>query len=82
MKRREPAPWNLGGGLPVGSRSLYPQRYNSKEGIRMGNKPLPVGSEAPDFTLPAVGGEEINLKAYRGKKKVVLAFHPLAWTSV
>lgn len=30
----------------------------------MGNKPLPVGSEAPDFTLPAVGGEEINLKAY------------------
>lgn len=47
----------------------------------MENKPLPVGSEASDFTLSAVGGEEITLSAYRGKKNVVLAFHPLAWTS-
>lgn len=43
---------------------------------------LAVGSEAPDFTLPAVGGQEITLSAYRGRKNVVLAFHPLAWTSV
>lgn len=45
-------------------------------------EPLAIGSEAPDFTLPAVGGEEVALSTYRGKKNVVLAFHPLAWTSV
>lgn len=45
-------------------------------------EPLTVGSEAPDFTLPTAGGEEVTLSAYRGKKNVVLAFHPLAWTSV
>jgi len=45
-------------------------------------EPLPVRSEAPDFTLPAVGGEEVTLSNYRGRKNAVLALHPLAWTSV
>jgi len=43
---------------------------------------LPVGSEAPDFTLLAAGGKTIHLREYRGRKNVVLAFHPLAWTSL
>lgn len=43
---------------------------------------LNVGDTAPDFTLDSNTDEEITLSDYRGKKKVVLAFHPLAWTSV
>jgi peroxiredoxin len=44
--------------------------------------PLPsVGSPAPDFTLPSTSGHEVTLSALRGKK-VLLAFFPLAFTSV
>ena len=43
---------------------------------------LKVGDEAPDFTLPAVGDQEITLSSYRDKWNVLLAFHPLAWTPV
>ena len=43
---------------------------------------LNVGATAPDFTLGSNTDEKITLSNYRGKKKVVLAFHPLAWTSV
>jgi len=41
-----------------------------------------VGSEAPDFELRTSGGEALRLSQYRGEKNVVLAFHPLAWTSL
>jgi peroxiredoxin (alkyl hydroperoxide reductase subunit C) len=43
---------------------------------------LNVGDTAPNFTLKSHADEEITLSDYRGNKKVVLAFHPLAWTSV
>ena len=42
---------------------------------------LNVGDTAPDFTLGSNTDEKITLSNYRGKKKVVLAFHPLAWGS-
>jgi len=35
---------------------------------------VPVGSEAPVFTLPSVMGEEVRLADYRGKQHVVLVF--------
>lgn len=41
-----------------------------------------VGGPAPEFTLPAVSGEKISLKQYRGEKNVVLSFVPAAWTPV
>ena len=41
-----------------------------------------IGDEAPDFTLPALKGEEVTLSDYRGKKNVVLSFVPAAWTPV
>ncbi len=44
-------------------------------------KPIAVGDLAPDFALKDNRGELIELKAYRGKK-VLLSFHPLAWTKV
>jgi peroxiredoxin len=44
---------------------------------------LKVGTEAPDFELPAVTGDrrhKVRLSEFRGKKIVVLAFYPLDWT--
>jgi peroxiredoxin len=41
---------------------------------------LKVGDEAPDFTLPSSTGKPIKLSDFRGKKAVVLAFFPAAFT--
>ena len=41
-----------------------------------------VGDVAPDFTLKDQNERDVTLSDFRGKKKVVLSFHPLAWTSV
>jgi peroxiredoxin Q/BCP len=43
--------------------------------------PLPVGTTAPDFTLPDDTGTPVSLKALRGKN-VVLVFYPRDETSV
>jgi peroxiredoxin len=44
--------------------------------------PLPaVGTLAPDFTLPSTSGTDLTLSELRGRK-VLLAFFPLAFTSV
>jgi peroxiredoxin len=43
---------------------------------------LKVGDAAPDFTLPDQNGNKVTLSSFRGKKNVVLVFHPLAFTSV
>jgi peroxiredoxin len=48
---------------------------------------LKVGDVAPDFTVPGVVTKpevqrlEIQLSDYRGRKNVVLAFHPFAFTA-
>ena len=39
-----------------------------------------VGDAAPDFTLPGTDGKDAVLSAYKGKKNVVLAFFPKAFT--
>lgn len=41
-----------------------------------------VGDLAPDFTLPTHNEGELNLAWYRGRKNVLLAFFPAAWTPV
>jgi peroxiredoxin len=41
---------------------------------------LKVGDEAPDFTLPDTAGKQVKLSDFRGKKTVVLAFFPAAFT--
>ena len=43
---------------------------------------LKVGDKAPDFTLPSISGEKVNLRQYLGKKNVVISFVPAAWTPV
>jgi peroxiredoxin len=47
----------------------------------MAGKEIKVGDVAPDFTLKDHNGKEVKLSSLRGKK-VVLGFHPLAWTPV
>jgi peroxiredoxin len=44
--------------------------------------PLKPGDEAPDFELPSHRGGTVRLSGFRGRKNVVLAFHPLAFTPV
>ena len=44
---------------------------------------LKVGDQAPDFTISArmnTTGKDIKLSDFRGKKNVVLAFFPAAFT--
>ena len=43
--------------------------------------PPKIGEAAPDFTLKDHNGQEVKLSELRGKR-VLLSFHPLAWTEV
>ena len=38
---------------------------------------LEVGKPAPDFTLKTIGGRDVSLKDFQGKKNVVLYFYPM-----
>jgi len=40
-----------------------------------------VGQLAPDFTLPSTSGAAMTLSSWRGRRHVLLAFFPLAFTS-
>lgn len=40
-----------------------------------------TGDKAADFTLKDEEGHEVRLSSFKGKR-VLLSFHPLAWTSV
>jgi peroxiredoxin len=44
-------------------------------------KPLGKGEAGPDFTLKDNRGKDFKLSALKGKR-VLLSFHPLAWTKV
>jgi peroxiredoxin len=44
-------------------------------------KVISVGKKASDFVLRDQNNKDVKLSDYRGKK-VVLSFHPLAWTPV
>ncbi len=35
---------------------------------------VPVGTQAPDFTLTDLDGQKVSLSDYRGRKHVVLEF--------
>jgi peroxiredoxin len=45
-----------------------------------GSSTLKVGDMAPDFTLPSTQGKPVTLSDLKGKKNVVLAFFPAAFT--
>lgn len=41
-----------------------------------------IGDEAPDFTLASTAGGTVTLSAFEGKANVLIAFFPMAFTSV
>ena len=41
-----------------------------------------VGEPAPDFTLNSTSGKPVTLSSFRGERPVLLAFFPLAFSSV
>jgi peroxiredoxin len=43
---------------------------------------LSAGTTAPDFELRSHTGQTVKLSSFKGKKQVVVAFHPLAFTPV
>lgn len=43
---------------------------------------IPVGTVAPDFALRSHLDTTVRLSDFRGQKRVVVAFHPLAFTPV
>ncbi len=49
--------------------------------IKTGGVVMEVGEKAPDFVLKDQNGKEFRLSDFRGKK-VLLSFHPLAWTGI
>jgi|WetSurSiteA1Bulk_404760.scaffolds.fasta_scaffold868248_1 peroxiredoxin len=54
-----------------------------KLGIRKeGKMALKVGHFAPDFSLETHLDNKVRLSDFRGKKNVVLAFFPLAFTPI
>ncbi len=44
--------------------------------------PVKAGEDAPDFELRSHRGGTVKLSDFRGRKNVVIAFHPLAFTPV
>jgi len=49
--------------------------------VHMAGKSLSVGATVKDFTLKDQNGQDFKLSSFKGKK-VLLSFHPLAWTSI
>jgi len=41
-----------------------------------------VGEKAPDFTLKSTSSEMVSLSQFKGRKNVLIAFFPLAFTGV
>lgn len=41
-----------------------------------------IGAEAPDFVLRDQNNQEVRLSDFRGKRTVLLIFHPLAFTGI
>ena len=35
---------------------------------------VPVGAQAPDFTLTSIAGQKVSLSSFRGQRHVVLVF--------
>ena len=47
--------------------------------IQLQNSPQ-VGDLAPEFTAASTSGSDVSLSSFRGKRNVLLAFFPLAFT--
>ena len=71
----------VGLALGFGSATLL-NRDKGTTSSEIHNAKLQVGDQAPEFELYDSTGSLIALSDFRGKKNVVLAFYPAAWTPV
>jgi hypothetical protein len=53
----------------------YKTRGKERKGRLTMSELLPIGTQAPDFTLPAADGQMMTLSALAGRKHVVLVFY-------
>jgi|HubBroStandDraft_5_1064220.scaffolds.fasta_scaffold352747_2 peroxiredoxin len=60
--------------LPIAAVALFAQQPPAQ------HTNLKVGDVAPDFTLKDNNNKDVKLSDFRGKKNVVLAFFPAAFT--
>jgi peroxiredoxin len=60
--------------LPIAAAALFAQQPPAQ------HTQLKVGDVAPDFTLRDQNNKEVKLSDFRGKKTVILAFFPAAFT--
>jgi peroxiredoxin len=60
--------------IPLAAAALYAQQPPAQ------HTTLKVGDVAPDFTLKDQTNKDVKLSDFRGKKNVVLAFFPAAFT--
>jgi thioredoxin-dependent peroxiredoxin len=51
-----------------------------EDAVTQGKTELRVGDQAPDFALPGTDGKTHRLSDYRGKRPVVIAWFPKAFT--
>ena len=60
-------------------------RHTTSQALSMSSpiasKALAAGDVAPDFTADSTSGQQVTLSSFQGKKRVLLAFFPLAFTS-
>jgi mycoredoxin-dependent peroxiredoxin len=43
---------------------------------------IETGSEAPEFDLQVEGSTRVRLSDFRGRRNVLLVFHPFSWTPI
>lgn len=67
-------------GLLTAAASAWAQQPAAAAAKKPMSTTLNVGDMAPDFTLPSTQGGKVTLSEFRGKKMVVLAFFPAAFT--
>jgi len=63
-------------GFEVGSQEKPKGKAASLETLKPRTELLPVGAEAPDFSLQSHEGTTVTLSKFRGKKRLLLVFYP------
>jgi len=70
----------LTAGLFTAAATIWAQAPAAAAAAKPMSSTLKVGDAAPDFTLPSTQGGKVTLSDFKGKKTVVLAFFPAAFT--
>ncbi len=65
-----------------GGENIYMAILKGRKTMASETKTLKVGDKAPDFTLRTHLGDSFTLAEHKGKKNIVMAFYPFAFTAV